>query len=63
LQQCIPSTACAQLGGPTPASRPLFAATHTLYVEQQVQLLIANKRGGTGTTSLQQFEVLFGERP
>jgi hypothetical protein len=63
LQGCIPAAVCAQLGGPTPSSLPLFADTHTLYVEQQVQLIIANRKGGAGTTSLQQFEVLFTERP
>jgi hypothetical protein len=43
-------------------SAPLFAGTNTFYVEHQVQLLISNRKGVTGgTTTLQQFEVLYSE--
>ena len=60
MDTCIAGGAFACVN--TPASAPLFAGNSTFYVEHQVQLLISNRKGVTGgTTTLQQFEVLYSE--
>lgn len=62
MDTCIPSGPVFN-GSCTsePVSAPLFTGITTFYVENQVQLLISGRKGLTGSTTLQEFEVLFGE--
>ena len=57
LLTCIGPTGCTS----NPSQADLFAVTSSFYVEQQVQLIVSGRKGVTGTTSLQGFEVLFTE--
>ncbi len=60
MDTCIAGGAFACVN--TPASAALYAGNSTFYVEHQVQLLISNRKGVTGgATTLQEFDVLYGE--
>jgi hypothetical protein len=48
-------------GACSPSSGPLYPGFASYYVQNQVQMIIANRKQGFGTTTLQQFEVLYGE--
>lgn len=61
MSMCIPAAPAVGACSDAPASADVFAAGPTFHVENQVQLLISNRRGGTGTTNLQEFEILFAE--
>jgi hypothetical protein len=60
MDTCIVGGAFACVN--TPASAALYAGNSTFYMEHQVQLLISKRKGATGgTTTLQGFDVLYGE--